>query len=44
VRVRLPHGREDKGLRFHGLRAQIKRHTQETRAGERGDSDCYLTT
>jgi hypothetical protein len=25
MRVRVPHGSEDKRLRFHGLRAQVKR-------------------
>jgi hypothetical protein len=26
VRLRVPHGSEGKRLRFHGLRAQVKRH------------------
>jgi hypothetical protein len=26
----VPHEREDKRLRFHGLRAQVKRHEQHT--------------
>ena len=30
MRVRVPHDREDKRLRFHGLRAQVKRHEQHT--------------
>jgi hypothetical protein len=30
VRVRVPHEREDKRLRFHGLRAQVKRYEQHT--------------
>ena len=28
VRVRVPHGSEVKGLRFHGLQTQVKRHEQ----------------
>jgi hypothetical protein len=35
VRVRVPHARENKRLRCHGLRAQMKRHAPEWSANRK---------